>query len=373
MRLAKKLREWRDEGIIDASTAERIAEFEATRKRPLLLQALAGLGATTVGIGLVSVVASNWAGIDYPWKLGGALAIGLALAVATARSARAGRSLATDALALVYYVFTLACLALLGQIYQTGTPAWQALTVWTAATAPLMLLTRSVFSGVSWFVGSSITATLATIAFVETLDSSDVQTNAAVVLLFVWPLLTMALSRGSWMRRERPGLATALSGCSWAAILATGAFLPFVFYGSIGSGDTLGWSVPVVALLAAGMMALLPRWYASLPPTARYGLSSAVGIGVLVLITGTTFARGDAEALGAIVQVLYLAVLTWTGLRMGWTTAFNFLTAVIALRILVIYLEVFGSMLSTGLGMITGGLLTLAMAWAWKSSLRRTA
>jgi hypothetical protein len=30
------------------------------------------------------------------------------------------------------------------------------------------------------------------------------------------------------------------------------------------------------------------------------------------------------------------------------------------------YFEVFGSMLSTGLGMITGGVLTLLLAWLWK-------
>jgi uncharacterized membrane protein len=36
------------------------------------------------------------------------------------------------------------------------------------------------------------------------------------------------------------------------------------------------------------------------------------------------------------------------------------------LRLLIVYFEVFGSMLSTGLGMITGGALTLLLAWVWK-------
>ena len=50
--------------------------------------------------------------------------------------------------------------------------------------------------------------------------------------------------------------------------------------------------------------------------------------------------------------------------------AFNALTALIALRVLVIYFEVFGSLLSTGVGLITGGVLTLLVGWLWQ---RKTA
>jgi hypothetical protein len=32
----------------------------------------------------------------------------------------------------------------------------------------------------------------------------------------------------------------------------------------------------------------------------------------------------------------------------------------------VIYFEVFGSLLSTGVGLVTGGALTLLMAWLWR-------
>jgi hypothetical protein len=34
--------------------------------------------------------------------------------------------------------------------------------------------------------------------------------------------------------------------------------------------------------------------------------------------------------------------------------------------VIVIYFEVFGSLLDTGLGLITGGALTLLLAWFWR-------
>ena len=43
----------------------------------------------------------------------------------------------------------------------------------------------------------------------------------------------------------------------------------------------------------------------------------------------------------------------------------NLATAVIGIRILIDYLEVFGSVLGTGVGLVTGGMLTLGMVWLW--------
>ena len=37
----------------------------------------------------------------------------------------------------------------------------------------------------------------------------------------------------------------------------------------------------------------------------------------------------------------------------------------IGLRILAIYFEVFGTLLDTGLGLVSGGALTLALVWLW--------
>jgi hypothetical protein len=43
----------------------------------------------------------------------------------------------------------------------------------------------------------------------------------------------------------------------------------------------------------------------------------------------------------------------------------NLATAVIGGRILIVYFEVFGSLLDTGLGLVLGGALTLLLVWVW--------
>ena len=81
-------------------------------------------------------------------------------------------------------------------------------------------------------------------------------------------------------------------------------------------------------------------------------------------------ARPSADVVGAVLQVVWLALFAWTSIQLGLVRVFNALTALIALRVLVIYFEVFGSLLSTGVGLITGGLMTLLVGWLWR---RKTA
>ena len=86
MNLDKKLAEWQAAGLLDAEAAERIRAHESRAARPLVLYAVGGLGAVTVGIGIISVVAANWDGIGYPVKLGVDLLLAVALAAGVALS-----------------------------------------------------------------------------------------------------------------------------------------------------------------------------------------------------------------------------------------------------------------------------------------------
>jgi hypothetical protein len=151
-------------------------------------------------------------------------------------------------------------------------------------------------------------------------------------------------------------------------VLVAGFAACFVFYEDISARDPerLTWGLAASGVIAVGLFALLPKLYTGLTPRVRLGLGGLLAVPWLVLAAGGTFARPSLPALGAIVQVVLLGIAGFTVLALGSVRAFNLLTAAIALRILVMYFEVFGSMLDTGLGMITGGALTLLLAWVWR-------
>jgi len=68
---------------------------------------------------------------------------------------------------------------------------------------------------------------------------------------------------------------------------------------------------------------------------------------------------------GARRRWLGFAVVALVAHRQGRSRLLHLATAAIGLRIVVIYFEVFGTLLDTGVGLVLGGLLTLLLTWVW--------
>jgi len=118
MSLDRKLARWESAGLIDGTTRARIRAFEQSERAPIALYALGVLGAATLALGILSVIAANWDGIPGTVKLAVDLLIGLGLAVATYIAVRRDAGWPAEVLITVFYGFTLASIALVGQVYQ---------------------------------------------------------------------------------------------------------------------------------------------------------------------------------------------------------------------------------------------------------------
>jgi len=371
MALDRKLAKWLDAGVIDAATRDRIAAYERGHDRPMLLYALGGLGALTIGIGIVSIIAANWDVIGRETKLGADLLLGALLAGGLYRSATRARHWETESFAGVYYAFVLASIALIGQVYQLTAPVHEALLTWTFATAPFMLLVRTPLLGIAWLGGLVATVVATEAHHLERLrervgwQDREYAEWSAIAIAATFVAFHLA-ARIPWLVRERP-----LVGRTWTSALCAisllGAFtLCSVFYDDIEPERTLRWSLLGTGLLFGGFALALPRLYRDISPDALLGARLLVGATWLVLLIGTGFARPDFEAIAAIAQVVVLGISAWTVAQLGQIRLFNVLTGLIALRILFVYFEVFGSLMTTGLGLIGGGVLTLLLAWIWR-------
>ena len=371
MSLESKLERWREAGLIDAATAQRIGAFEDSQRKPVALYALAALGAGTVALGIVSLIAANWDVIPPRLKLGCDLVIGIALALATHASVRRQWTLATEVLVTVFYGFTLASLALVGQVYQLGTPTWQALLVWTASTLPLVLLARTRYVAALAVIGLVTTHALSFEALFDHLEElarhgSRASDDLMASLLYASPFAYIALGRQPWLLRERPQHARTLAEVGFLGLVLGGFGIGFVWYDSRSGAPELSWGLAVAAALSAAFVAALPRLYTSGARLQR-SMGAALGIALVTLALGTSLDRPELEFVGALAQIAFLAALAWASVEARLLRVFNALTGAIALRILAVYFEVFHSLLSTGLGLITGGALTLVLAWLWRS------
>src|SRR6516162_3693753 len=272
MSLDRKLARWESAGLIDGATRARIRDFEQSERAPIALYALGVLGAGTLALGVLSVIAAYWDGITGTVKLAADLLIGLGLAVATYVAVRRDAGWPAEVLITVFYGFTLASIALVGQVYQLTAPAYQALLVWTAATLPLVLLGRSQALALLVVAGIAVTHAVSVWPLIEFLHpGGGANRDLSAAILFASPLLYLPLARIPWLLRNRPAFSRTLTVAAWVAVLVLGFALQFVWYDDIDSDQVLRWSLGATAAVAAAIVLALPRLYPDVALRARHG------------------------------------------------------------------------------------------------------
>lgn len=352
MSIESWLRRWLSAGLITAEQAERIAAFERVEpsERPTLLYAIAGLGALAIAVGLLSIVAGNWDAIPGRVKIGIDLGLVAMLGVGVWTWERRGPAWARETAITLLWGLVLASIALVGQIYQLGGRADEALLVWSLLTALLMTRARSGVAAMMWIFGLQGTWVVWVVE-----SGSD---ELALATIYWLPLVCIAVGRLPWVRRARPALAATLGSIGWAEVVLCATLGTFAFYADTTGAD---WhtAMPAVAISTVITAAIAIALLSS--PAERVLLFAC-----LVLSHAPVyFSPGEQEVLAAASFVGLWLVVAWSAHHAGESGLLNLATAMIGMRIVAIYFEVFGTLLDTGVGLVCGGLLTLAVAWLW--------
>lgn len=363
MNIERKLRTWQDAGLIDAPTVERLTAFERKTARPIFVYAISGLGALTVGIGLISLVAANWGEIPRAVKLAAAvLALaGLCFGVAWARArVRVDASAAwwRELFVILAYFMTLAAIALVGQSYQLGGNVGEALVLWTVVTTPLIFLAESGFTAVLWLVGVNTSLVFAAVAL------SDARPFASreiawldIAGLGTLPLLHLLLGSSPRFAAWKPAFANVMRAVAWVAIVIGASFMVHTWYTHLqidDVDDARAALMPFAAYLIAGIV-----WAKT--TQARAVLIVAATLSLAPLLA----AHEPIDPAGAVSFIALWAVVGWAAYCEQELRLLNFATAVIAVRLVIIYVEVLGTLATTGFGLIAGGLLAIGLSYVW--------
>ncbi len=352
-------------GLISPEQAERIEAFEQGKegggvgpgRRPMFVFAVAGLGGLAIAIGLVSIVASNWDGIPGSVKLGIDLVLVAALGWGVWHWERKGPSWARETAIVALFGLVLASIALVGQVYQLGGKAHEALTVWIGLTALLMSRARSGFAAALWVIGIQVTWMSWIVWFLDRHDWGAFGFGSTY-----WaPLLCIAVGQVGWIRRARPRLASVLTAIGWSEVVIAATFGTFAFYDDTVREDwTAAYPAGLIsALLAGWIMRKIPSSPAAVP--ARWLL----GVCTVGYLAPFLVSPGGLDLVAALSFIGLWLLVAFVAHRRGDVRVLNVATAVVGVRILVVYFEVFGSLLDTGVGLVSGGLLTLALVWLW--------
>lgn len=360
--IERRLSAWVEAGLIDATTANRISAWEADHARPLALWAVFGIGALAIGLGLISVIAANWAAIPATLRL----AVHFAALILTAallwrrKPASTGDSpWAQEALLFVFGALGLTFLGHLGQAYQTTSPVWQALAIWLALFAPLFLL-----RGQSWLTALSAAGML--IAAVWSFASGQSLPEKSPVLfglftglpIFLAPLGTWQRGVSQrvefWRRIDEIGFAYVLSGAS--IITVVGGFTSFAH-----GGDSSQLLTVFVLWTFCAAVAAAIGWWTHHDVSDQ---SAAMVIGTAGLVPLLTYPLSGSQIGGALTFMTLWSIVAWMALRGSWRGFFQLAVGVLALRLIVLSFELADNLLSSGAGLIASGLMILGAAFA---------
>jgi uncharacterized membrane protein len=360
MRLKAKLSHWEKQGLISAEQHSAILEYE--RRHGFGFQAgLAFLGVFAIVIGILSIIAANWQIVPGWVKLGVHLLLNALLAVGVLRTWR--NSVIAQLCLLAWYGLTLTFIGLMGQVFHLAGSQAGALVLWTLLTsAAVVAFATSGLVLLPWIVGTLLTLIAAYDAFVRPLLGTD--------LLLPW------LALGAMLPAALAMIAARLSDARWHALntqllwlagllpVATAAIVCQFWY-----SDSLRAAVftvnDVIATLAVAALAIalacnsrlaVPDWL----DTARHFRLLLLVACVLITLP-FLLPRVEADWLAALSFVSLWLVLGWLGHRTHSPRLVSMAIFAIALRLFIVYLEVFGTLLQTGFGLIFSGVVLLLL------------
>ncbi|TGK56897.1 DUF2157 domain-containing protein [Leptospira wolffii] len=370
MNWKKKLQIWVESGLISKDQSEAILHFENSKRVPYAFYSFLGVGIVVLGLGVLAIVAANWDKIHYSLKLFVAFASLFAIGFLILYSGRKGiwNDTIRYLLVLLFSVLLFANIGLISQVYHTQGKLYQGLLLWSGITILLVILFPGKVLQHLWISVFSFSF------FSWILSGADLEWKeeeyflSLTIYWFAW--IFSGISIFAEKRMETKGNQNFLMSNPFL-LWAFGYFLVASIWGSYATQreeyleDFRSFSNPNI----------LHSWY--LPFLLPVLL---LGLGVLFR---TRFSKRKLFLLflsGVFLSLLNFPNLThWHGKLpsavyfFGAWLPFAFLffesrrwfdlsLFVLGLRFVAVYLEVFGSLLETGIGLIVSGILILGFS-----------
>lgn len=372
MSVAKNLQKWKSAGLIDQATFDKITQYEQQASGNRFTRGMLWLGAFSIVLGIMAVVGSNWDAIPAYVKLAVHVLISVSLAMGIYWSIETGRNTLKEILLPVFAGFILAFFALMGQIYQTGAPLWQVAGAWLLMVSPfLFLYARARGTIVLWVIGYG--------CFAGTVLAAIGGKQYAVLSGVLMALLAMTpafVGQAAALRERWEKWPEMLSLLFYVALVIAASSSQALWSWDVRplAGDDRSF---VLTTLGMGVMgAALMVWLRARRILVQHDYMIDVFFAVsLLAMYLPSFVPHDRfvgfSVIGALCFCAYWAFVGWIALRFHMQGILNLAISLIAIRLFIIYCEVFGSMLSTGIGLIISGLVLIGMVQGTRKIIAR--
>lgn len=365
MKLSAKITSWQNAGIITPKQGMDILDFEKAIAKPYALYGFLALAIFCVGLGVISVIAANWQHITAMLKLVADFALLSGVAGLTYYAAYKKWHIRFEVFLCLFVILVLATIGLIAQVYQLQPDGFEAYLLWSLLVFPLLLVTKKpllplvmlpVFTFSFWdFMGDNNT----TQEILRQMANSW-EYSAPVLWTFVWLLIWQMLvvfvkNNAAAFKKALKFWMIVFTGLLLISIDFGGDIIQVVPFSENGSGLLTG----VLVSVAIGLTAI----------SAYLGYIS--GKKFLIPAIMALVIAGSFINLGALISFAALFLIGIYAWQINSVKILNTVLALTAVRIFILYADMFKSLLFSGLGLIASGLLLLALIWGWVKLSRR--
>ncbi|UOG31984.1 DUF2157 domain-containing protein [Leptospira noguchii] len=377
MRLEQKLKRWVDKGLIGSEQSEAILNFEENRKSPYLYYSFLILGAVVIGIGVIAIIAANWEEIHDFVKLGFGLAV-LALVAGLGFWKRENSNLLTVFI-ILYSILIIGMIGLISQVYNLEGEYYQAAMLWCILSCLFLIATDSKTFLHLWILGFQIFM----IGWIQeyNLDHPEHfgQNQSYWIQYFYYSLMIFT---GVWLVSEKFVLESRKNTLFfWAVIFWIVGTWSMSFFSNLtnsynGSGieDGIGYQF-VWLIMICRLLILIPIFYLLVfNPEIDSNQKKSLGIGLVLFFLlcfphPFRYIHSAEPTIGThiwnySIQLFpsFLFLLFWLAIASAFRNhkrIFDLSLAIIGIRFLFFYFDLFGSLTYTGFGLIISGLLII--------------
>jgi uncharacterized membrane protein len=363
----KKSGEWVAAGLITEAQAQAIHDYEAARKQGRFGRGLVGVALFAILVGVLSIIAANWSDIPAEVKLGVHALLNLGVGYFVMRADGRFPLLWREAGVLAFLGFTFTFIILIGQIFQMGGDVGGAVIFWFLITLPFFLIAggRAGLSSVPWILGF-LTALyyfiFEKIPLFMPESFIELAAYGAAVLL---PAIFAAIGQGSFLINKRPGLARGLFWMGFFFLPVNASITTMI----LELAKTVNLSPADIILIAAigaglGLLHAARYGFYKARPDLKLGAVFVWGSFAVTILATLCPAFDGRNLFMALLFIGYWIFFGIMAQKAGWQRMVSLSIVIIAMRIYGVYLELFGSLMDTGFGLITGGLVMLALIFA---------
>ncbi len=368
MNLNKKFSEWVSADLITTKQKEQLQAYESSRQKNAALKAMLFLASICLGSGIVSVIAYNWQQISDSVKLISYFALLFVIVGFNICALQKQKELLFNTILFINALWCLAGIGLIAQIYHLSSPNLEALLFWCLITLPLLPLASYKWLPFIWFptfVLSLYNVLMSkpdfanfieqmSVSYPGVLRTSEILLLAAILILTENRLKPINAAI-RWWTYAFVALYVALTDIGGDYIYTSSAannIYTFVFW------------------IIIAFITFIVCFFNNQKRHKYWAIILSLFTGFMFIGSILPENQTLREIWSAVFSLSILCVLANYALKNNQNRLYKFLIAIIALRFFMIYAQVFGSMLTTGTGLIITSILLFAVAYVWNNRQR---